>query len=68
MLPVDGAGVRSEQDRVGHDVEVQYLGGAVVPPVVPGRVVVEGGGEERRVVFGRLFAEWFAVGHFRMLA
>jgi hypothetical protein len=30
--------------------------------------VVEGGGEKRRVVFGRLCAGWFADGHPRMLA
>jgi hypothetical protein len=30
--------------------------------------VVESGGEERRVVFGRLFAGWFTDGHPRMLA
>jgi hypothetical protein len=30
--------------------------------------MVEGGGEERRVISGGLFAGWFADGHSRMLA
>jgi hypothetical protein len=51
MLSVDGAGVCGEQDRGGHEVVVDYLEGAVEPPVEPGPVVVESGDEERRVVF-----------------
>jgi hypothetical protein len=77
MLPVDGAGVRGEQDRYGHEVVVEYLEGAVVPPVPPGPVVAEGGGEERRVIPGGCSTcgcypggcspGWSADGHPRML-
>jgi hypothetical protein len=68
MVPVDRAGVRGEKDRVGHQVVVGHLEGTVCVPVVPGPGVVEGDGEERRVVFVRLFAGRFAGSHARMLA
>jgi hypothetical protein len=47
---------------------VGYLDGAVCLPVVPGPGVIERGGEQRRVISGRLFSGRFAVGHPRMLA
>jgi hypothetical protein len=63
MLPVDRTGIRGDQDGGRHEVVVEGLDRATGPPVVPGPAMIEGGGEERRVVFGRLFAGRFADGH-----
>ena len=49
-------------------IVVGYLDGAVCLPVVPGPGVIERGGEQRRVISGRLFSGRFTVGHPRMLA
>lgn len=68
MVPVDRAGVRGKQDRVRYQVVVDYLDSTVCQRVVPGLGVVEGGGEERRVILGRLFAGRFPDSHFRMFA
>jgi hypothetical protein len=62
MLAVDRAGVRGDQDRGRDQVIVERLDGAAGLPVIPGPGVIEGGGEERRVVFGRLFTVGLGAG------
>ena len=59
MLPVDRAGVGGDHDCRGHYVVIDHVEGAVCLLFVPGPGVVEGDGEERRVVLWRLFAGGF---------
>jgi hypothetical protein len=68
VLPVDGADLAGGQDRAADQGVVDYLDTAADLRVIPGPGVVEGGGEERRVVAGRVFTGLFADCHSRMFA